>query len=153
MVISRLWLYAQVKNNTATRISEFNYPRVGIFSFKQHKELPLRQSITIMLTDEEIAFMDYWERNRDKQNKIFKQLLLGIPVGLLFVIPIVFSLVSGWDKRAVMIANTGDFNPGILLVALLLIIGFTAIFSRKYRWDQNEQKYRELQAKKGREEE
>jgi hypothetical protein len=144
---------AQVKNNTATRISEFNYPEVGIFSFKQHKELPLHQSITAMLTDDEIAFMDYWERNRDKQNKIFKQLLLGIPVGLLFAIPIVFSLVSGWDKRAVMVANTGDFNPGILLVALLLIVGFTAIFSRKYRWDQNEQKYRELQAKKGREEE
>jgi hypothetical protein len=105
-----------------------------------------------MLTEEEKAFLIYWEKNRDRQKKVFRQLLLGIPVGLLFAIPIVLTLVSGWYKRAVMIANTADFNPGILIVALLLIVGFTAIFSRKYRWEQHEQKYLELQAKKRQEE-
>jgi len=96
--------------------------------------------------------MDYWERNRDRQKKVFKQFLLGIPVGLLFAIPIVISLVSGWDKRAVMVANTSDFNPGVLLVALLLIVGFVAIFSRRVKWDDHEQKYQELRAKQAREE-
>ena len=105
-----------------------------------------------MLTQDEKDFMDYWERNRDRQKKVFKQLLLGIPIGLLFAIPIVISLLSGWDKRAVMIANTSDFNPGILLAALLLIVGFIAIFSRRVKWDNYEQKYQELRAKQAREE-
>jgi uncharacterized membrane protein len=106
-----------------------------------------------MLTEEEKAFLIYWERNRDRQKKIVRQFLLGIPVGLLFVIPIVLALLSGWDKRAVMEANSTDFNPGVLLVALLLIVGFIAIFSRRYTWEQHEQKYRELMAKKRLEEE
>jgi hypothetical protein len=105
-----------------------------------------------MLSKEEKDFMEYWERNRNRQKKVYKQLLLGIPIGLLFTIPIVISLVSGWDKRAVMVANTSDFNPGVLLAALLLIVGFTAIFSRRVKWDEHEQKYQELKAKQAREE-
>ncbi|HTS44556.1 MAG TPA: hypothetical protein VMH01_09180 [Puia sp.] len=101
-----------------------------------------------MLTQEEKDFMEYWEQNRDKQKKIVKQFLLGIPVGLLFAIPIAINFLSGWYKRAMMISNTQEFNPGVLLIALLLIVGFIAIFSRKHRWDQNEQRYQELKAKK-----
>ena len=100
-----------------------------------------------MLSDADKAFLVYWEKNRDKERRFFKQLLLGIPVGLLFAIPIVISLASGWHKRATMIANTPDFNPGVLLAALLLIVGFVAVFSRKYNWDQREQKYLELKAR------
>ena len=47
-------------------------------------------------------------------------------------------------------SSTSDFNPGVLLLALLLIVGFIAIFSRKFKWDQFEQRYIELQAKKER---
>ncbi|HEV2478308.1 MAG TPA: hypothetical protein VGS79_01540, partial [Puia sp.] len=43
-----------------------------------------------------------------------------------------------------------DFNPGVLLVALLLIVGFTAIFWQRHRWDQFEQRYRELLVKRDR---
>lgn len=43
--------------------------------------------------------------------------------------------------------NTSDFNPGVLLVGLLLIIGFMAIFTRQHRWDRNEQFYKELKAR------
>ena len=72
--------------------------------------------------------MDYWEKNRDKQKRVVRQFLLGIPAGLLFVIPIVINFSSGWYKRAGMMTNTSDFNPGVLIVALLLITGFIAIF-------------------------
>lgn len=92
--------------------------------------------------------MDYWEKNREKQKKTFKQLLLGIPLALLFIIPIAINFFSGWYKRASMEANSGEFNPLVLLIALLLIAGFVAIFSRRYQWDRNEQHYRELEAKK-----
>jgi hypothetical protein len=101
-----------------------------------------------MLSKEEMDFLEYWKRNRVKQKKIFRQFLLGIPVALLFVVPIAINFSSGWYKRARMVANTSDFNPAVLLVALLLITGFIAIFSRSFRWDRNEQRYQELEAKR-----
>jgi len=103
-----------------------------------------------MLTEEEENFIKYWRENREKQKKTFRQFLLGIPLALLFVIPISLNFFSGWYKRAKMMSSTSDFNPGVLLLALLLIVGFIAIFSRKFKWDQFEQRYIELQAKKER---
>ena len=100
-----------------------------------------------MLTEDEKKFIAYWEKNRDKQKKLVRQFLLGIPLGLLFAIAIVVNFSSGWYKRADMVANTQDFNPGVLIIALLIIIGFVAIFSRRHQWDMNEQRYRELKAK------
>lgn len=103
-----------------------------------------------MLSKEENDFIRYWEANRVQRKKTVRQFLLGIPAGLLIVIPIVVNLVSGWYKRADMEANSQDFNPAVLLVALLLIVGFTAIFWQRHKWDQYEQRYRELLAKRDR---
>jgi hypothetical protein len=100
----------------------------------------------IMLTEEEEAFIEYWKANRERQKKTYRQFLLGIPVALLFVIPILVNFFSGWYKRATMMAHTSSFNPGVLFIALLLITVFIAIFSRRFRWDQNEQRYTELLA-------
>jgi hypothetical protein len=97
-----------------------------------------------MLSKEENDFIRYWEKNRTRRKKVFRQFLIGIPLGLLFVIPTVISLTSGWYKRAEMEANSPDFNPMVLFVALLLIVGFTAIFYQRWQWDQYEQRYREL---------
>jgi hypothetical protein len=101
-----------------------------------------------MLTEEEEAFIKYWKVNRDKQKRTFRQFLLGIPLALLFVIPISLNFFSGWHKRAKMMSNTSDFNPGVLLLALVLIVVFIAIFSRKFKWEQYEQRYIELLARK-----
>jgi hypothetical protein len=106
-----------------------------------------------MLSDQEEAFIAYWAANRDKQKRTFRQFLLGIPLALLFVIPITLNFFSGWYKRATMVRDTPDFNPGVLLLALIIIVVFIAIFSRKFKWEQNEQRYMELLAKKKRLEE
>jgi hypothetical protein len=103
-----------------------------------------------MLSDEEEAFIIYWKANREKQKRVFRQFLLGIPLALLFVIPIGLNFFSGWDKRAVMMRNTPGFNPGVLLLALILIVVFIAVFSRKFRWEQYERRYIELLTKKER---
>jgi hypothetical protein len=104
-----------------------------------------------MLNEEEKAFMQYWEQNRTRQKKIFRQFLIGIPLGLLFAIPIVINFASGWYKRADMEANSGEFNPMVLLIALLIIVAFVAIFSRQHKWDQYEQRYKELAARQSKE--
>ncbi len=109
------------------------------------------QQIRVMLTQQEKDFLRYWENNRLRRKKTMRQFLVGIPIGLLFVIPIVINFTSGWYKRAQMEANNPDFNPMVLLVALLLIVVFTAIFYQRHQWDQYEQRYRELQAREKRE--
>jgi hypothetical protein len=106
------------------------------------------QNILPMLNKEEEAFILYWKENRIKQKRVFRQFLLGIPLALLFVVPIVLNFFSGWYKRAAMMSSTSEFNPGVLLLALILIVVFVAIFSRKFRWEQNEQRYIELLARK-----
>jgi hypothetical protein len=107
-------------------------------------------NLPAMLTDHEEAFIVYWAANRVKQKRTFRQFLLGIPLALLFVVPITLNFFSGWYKRATMMLDTPDFNPGVLLLALILIVVFVAIFSRKFKWEQNEQRYIELLAKKKR---
>jgi|HubBroStandDraft_1064217.scaffolds.fasta_scaffold123394_2 hypothetical protein len=104
-----------------------------------------------MLTQREKDFIRYWEANRLRRKKVVRQFLIGIPIGLLFVIPIVINFSSGWYRRADMEANSSDFNPVVLLVALLLIVGFTAIFYQRHQWDQYEQHYRELLARQEKE--
>jgi hypothetical protein len=106
-----------------------------------------------MLTEREKKFIVFWEANRLRRKKVVRQFLVGIPIGLAFVIPIAINFFSGWYKRATMEANSPDFNPLVLLVALLLIVGFTAIFWQRHKWDQYEQHYRELLARRDREKE
>jgi uncharacterized membrane protein (DUF106 family) len=100
-----------------------------------------------MLTKKEIAFIEYWEKAKNRQKKLIYQLAVGLPVGLLFGMFIIMNFYSGWYKRAEMIANS-RFNPMILYVAVIIIAVFFAIFSKKFQYEQLDQKYRELLAKR-----
>ncbi|MEO6313867.1 MAG: hypothetical protein ABIU63_11040 [Chitinophagaceae bacterium] len=106
-----------------------------------------------MLTEREKKFVAYWKEHRDKEKKTFRQLLVGLPLGLVFVIPIILNFSSGWYKRANMWArgHADDSSGTVLVIAALIILVFVAIFSRRHRWDINEQNYRELQAKEAKE--
>ena len=75
------------------------------------------------------------------------QLLVGLPVGLLLGALITFNFYSGWYKRATMMLNS-QFNPAVLIIAVLMIAVFVAVFSKKFQWEQSQQKYMELIAKK-----
>lgn len=96
-----------------------------------------------MLTDEEKRFLAYWEANRAKEKRWTNQLMFGLPLGLLFGLPIIMNYLSGWYKRATMIGNS-QFNPNVLIVAVVGITVFVAIFNKRHKWDQHETRYREL---------
>ncbi|CAN5457983.1 hypothetical protein BH10BAC3_BH10BAC3_29660 [soil metagenome] len=100
-----------------------------------------------MLTPKEEEFLVWWKANRDKQKKFMYQLLVGLPFGLILGVLIIANFFSGWYKRAEMIANS-SFNPMVLYLAALLIAVFFAVFSKKFQWDQQEQRYKELLFKK-----
>lgn len=104
-----------------------------------------------MLTKNEEQFLEYWKNNRDREKKLFRQLLFGLPIGLLLGVGIFASVVTGkWYERADMVANT-ELNPNVLIVAILAIAVFTGLFYKKFKWDQNEQSYKELLSKKEKE--
>jgi len=104
-----------------------------------------------MLDQKEKLFVEYWELNRMKEKNIFYQLLTGLPIGLLFALPIIFILFTGryWFKRADMVANT-ELNPVILVSAVLMIATFVAILYKRHQWDMKEQQYKELKVKENR---
>jgi hypothetical protein len=105
------------------------------------------QKFFAMLTPKEAAFLTYWSANRLRKKRLGHQLVVGLPLGLLFGGVIGFNFYSGWYKRADMIVNNQRFNPVVLLVALLAIAVFVAIMSKKFQWDQLEQRFQELKHK------
>src|SRR3954466_13466146 len=100
-----------------------------------------------MLTNRERDFIIYWEKNREREKKNVRQLFIGLPAGLLIAAGIILSLDLNWYERANMVANA-SLNPYILLIAVVGIIVFMAIFHKKHQWDMKEQRYRELLFKK-----
>jgi hypothetical protein len=117
--------------------------------FTFSKQLTLRKKV--MFSDDEKRFMEWWELNRDKEKRTAKQWLVGLPLGLLFGIPILINFFSGWYTRASMIVNaqvaSRTSNPVVLIIGVLLIISFIAIFSKRHTWEMNDQKYRELKSR------
>ncbi len=103
-----------------------------------------------MLSEQDKSFMQYWENYRERDKKTFYQLLIGLPVGLLFAIPILLNYMSGWYTRATMVGNT-QFNPAVLIVAIMIIAVFFALFNKKHRWEMNEQRWLELKAREKKE--
>ena len=101
-----------------------------------------------MLTDDEKRFLVYWEKNRERHGQLSYQLLAGLPLGGLFSLPIFINFLLGrfWYKRADAV-GISQFNPMVLVVAIVLITLFIGVFNKKFKWDQNEQKYLELKSK------
>ncbi|HET9825770.1 MAG TPA: magnesium transporter [Chitinophagaceae bacterium] len=101
-----------------------------------------------MLTDEEKNFIEYWEYHRLKKRKILKQLSVGLPLGVVIAAAIFINFFSGWDKRAQMVINSSPSVIIVLIIACLVIVVFITIFSVYHKWDLNEQRYRELLARR-----
>lgn len=101
-----------------------------------------------MLTEDEKLFVEYWETNRLRFKTWKYQLMTGLPVGMLFALPILLLLISAklWYKRADMLANS-IVNPYILITAVVLISTFIAIFHKNHQWEMREQQYQALKAR------
>jgi len=104
-----------------------------------------------MLDPKEKLFVDYWEQNREKEKRFLFQVLTGVPVGLLFALPIVFLLFSSryWFKRADMVAHT-ELSPTVLIACVLIIAVFVGVIYKRHQWEMKDQQYRELKVKENR---
>ena len=98
-----------------------------------------------MITDQEQLFISYWELNRNKQKKAFYRLAIGLPVGLIFALPVLLTVIfHDWYKRMIFISSSQII---IILITVLGVAVFFALFRMKFKWEENEQRYRELKFK------
>jgi pilus assembly protein TadC len=98
-----------------------------------------------MLSAEEKEFMEWWKQNRSKEKKLLSQLTIGLPLGLAFGFPILLSVMfRGWYKNMPYVSGS---QLTIILIAVLLVVVFYAIFKMRFKWEMNEQRYRELEQK------
>ena len=73
------------------------------------------------------------------------QLAFGLPIGLVFGLPVLVSLIfSDWYKNMEFISPSQVI---VIMVAVLGIAVFFALFRMKHKWDMNEQFYKELKLK------
>ena len=101
-----------------------------------------------MNSEQERLYIEYWEANREREGRLSTQLLFGIPVGILFSVPVLLILISAklWYKRADMAASSG-LSPMLLITAVVLIAGFVAVIYKRHQWDMKEQQYLEFKAR------
>ena len=96
-----------------------------------------------MLTPDQKKFLEYWEKNQEKEKNVFKQLRIGLPLGLLIGVGLVINFTSGWYKRANMVAFTQS-TPFVLLIGIIIITVFCSIFYKRHKWEMNDQRYQIL---------
>ena len=103
-----------------------------------------------MISEKETSFLRYWERNRDIENTFVSKLTRGFPMALLFGLPIILLIVvvkiffPDWYMK---ISGT---SPGMFITAVIAMIGvviFYSYFRMQYKWEMNEQLYKELKSK------
>ena len=100
-----------------------------------------------MLTEEQQGFIRYWEANRIRKKKVFRQLSAGLPLASAIFLAFFINTFSGWYWRALSDLKL-DRGLGLtLIIGRVLMVIFIVIFSAYHRWDMNEQHYKELLAK------
>ena len=98
-----------------------------------------------MLTKDELLFIEYWEKNKDKEKQFLRQLAVGLPMGLVFALPVLVAVIfHGWYKNMVYISPS---LITIIIIAVIAIAVFYTLFSMQFKWDRNEQIYKELKFK------
>ena len=98
-----------------------------------------------MLTKDEILFLEYWEKRREKEKQFFRQLVTGLPMGLVFALPVLLVVIfHGWYKNMIYIS---DSQIIVIIIGVLCVAIFFSIFRGKSKWESNEQLYKELKFK------
>ena len=103
-----------------------------------------------MLSEKDIQFLRYWERVRETENTFTSKLTRGLPMAILFGLPIILSVVvirlfiPDWYMK---ISQTSPGAFITIIIAMCLIIVFYAYFRMQYKWEMNEQLYQEKKIK------
>ena len=97
-----------------------------------------------MLSEKETAFIAYWEANRENEKTVSYRIIKGLPMAMLFALPILLFVVvvklyfPDWN------AKVSQTSPGMLLtavVAVMITVLFYSYFRMQFKWEHNEEIY------------
>ncbi len=103
-----------------------------------------------MLTDDELRFIQYWEKHRDLHSSFTSKLVRGLPMAFLFGLPILLLILSVYlflPEWYTKISKTSSSAFVVVVIAVLLAIVFYAFIRMHFKWEMNEQQYKELKYK------
>lgn len=119
-----------------------------------------------MLTEKDMQFITRWERVREEESTFKHKFLSGLPMAFLFGLPVLIFFVvvqiffPSWFTTAThkstdivvpelsekfMKLSTGDV--AMAFIAVIIVILFFSYFRMHYKWETNEQLYKELKSK------
>ena len=103
-----------------------------------------------MLSARERAFIEYWKSARENEATFLRKLMGGLPLAMVFGLPIIIAVLLVYiyfpEWYAKLAASEGSFIA--ILIAVLVIIFFFSYFRMQFKWEMNEQLYKELLAKR-----
>ena len=106
-----------------------------------------------MLTQEQRAFIKEWETQRIKLSGFSSKMMRGLPVATMFSLPIllflgiVYLFLPDWYYR--ISGSAGSIIAASFAVFIAIL--FFAYFRMHFKWEMNEQLYRELLHKQAKE--
>ena len=119
-----------------------------------------------MISEKDKQFIQYWENARLRESTFQHKFFAGLPVAILFGLPILifFGVVKvflpSWFATAshkqtevalpewsaqFMKLSAGDVITAF--IAVLIVVLFFSYFRMHYKWEMNEQLYKELKSK------
>jgi MFS superfamily sulfate permease-like transporter len=103
-----------------------------------------------MLSEKDKEFMAYWEREKESRNTFSAKLTGGIPMAALFSVPILLFITAVYLFFPEWYTKISSRLPGsifMIVMAVIICILFFSYFRMQYKWEMNEQLYRELKNK------
>ncbi len=103
-----------------------------------------------MLTDDESRFITFWEKNKELHSSFISKLLRGLPMACMFGLPIllliacVYLFLPEWYTK---ISKTSPETFLVVTIAVFIAIFFYAFTRMHFKWEMNEQLYKEIKYK------
>jgi len=104
----------------------------------------------MMLSEKDKDFIIYWEKEKERRNTFAAKLTDGLPMAALFSVPILLFITTVYlffPEWYTKISNRLPGSVAIIVIAVIICILFFSYFRMQYKWEMNEQLYRELKQK------
>ncbi len=103
-----------------------------------------------MLSEKQQEFLLYWESAREKESTFARKILGGLPMAIMFGLPIILFVLAiylffpDWYMK---VSNTTSGTFVVTVIAVFIAILFFAYFRMHFKWEMNDQLYKELKYK------
>jgi MFS superfamily sulfate permease-like transporter len=103
-----------------------------------------------MLSEKDKKFMIYWEKEKDRRKSFSVKLFSGLPMAALFCVPILLFITVIYLFFPEWYTKVSSRMPGAvstIVIAVIICMFFFSYFRMQYKWEMNEQLYRELKSR------